>query len=125
MSEIPQAEWDSLRLDILAEAADSGIIDNTDPDVRAMLVALTQAFDRPVPVYSVYRQLSSFKFAQWPLLRNIVSQADLSVGKQDLRETLHLAGRVLHATCEQRDRINRDALEVELEVLNKLLRKSR
>lgn len=70
--------------------------------------------------YPIYRQLSRFKAAQWPLLcSQLENQTPADSPK--LAEVVARARDMLELADRRRDEAGNDALEVELEVLRKLL----
>ncbi len=71
-----QAQWNTLRLDVLVQVASVQL--DGDAELKTLWeryrVALTDAFDHPVPAHSVYRQLRTFAVARWPVLMEIVTR---------------------------------------------------
>lgn len=122
MSLVPQAEWDAVRLEILGEAAEFGALAHEHQAVFDMLAALTCAFDRPVPVYSVYRKLNSFKAGQWPLIVNILRNLDLQSKERegDVNAVLQRVAALLDAADKSRSELT-EMLEIELDVLKTLI----
>ena len=115
-------EWNAIRFAILADAAELKIPEKMLPVTRSLLIALSDAFDQPVPVYAVYRQLRTFRLTHWPILHNLIENGDKSdIDPSALVASLERATEVLHQAHLSRDIDQADALEVQLEVLGQLL----
>jgi len=126
VSQIPQREWDSVRYEILSEAAELTELAHSRPEILKMLGALTRAFDRPAPVNSVYRKLQSFKAGQWSLIRNlIVNFENQSPDDQRKFDQLLVQVAALLDTADANRDVLTEALEIELAVLTTLLNELR
>lgn len=118
MNTMPEQDWHTLRHELLVDVAELPRVH--DPLLREFLGALTQAFDRLVPPYAIYRRLARFKSGQWPLLRNLID-SDLPLDELQSSGVLARATRLLAVAHEKHGEAHVEALEVELEVLRKLL----
>ena len=117
-----QDEWDALRLGLFVEVMELDLHSNLMNIWQRFKVALTNAFDRPLPVYRVYRPLRTFAVARWPVLRQIIStsgntRSDIT----DLINILEEVTKVLEQAVDERIRDQADRLEIEMELLRTLL----
>ena len=131
-----EAEWDALRLALLLEVATVAVPDGSARTWRALEVALTDAFDRPVPVRPVYRRLRTFARVRWPVLRAVLEgavrvgdastdgsaeRAEEASGDASLAALLDEATVLLAVAARARGRHDDDALEREVALLRRLL----
>ena len=121
-NDLRQDEWDRLRLSLFIEVMELNVHGKLRNVWQNFQIALTSGFDRPLPVYPVYRKLRTFSVARWPLLKQIVkaaahSPADIPELIKILQEIIN----VLEHAVDKSMRDQADKLEVEMDLLRTLL----
>ena len=108
-------DWDQVRFTLLTAVAsiDAPAVDETI--WSRLLELLVDAYDRPVPPYSIYRELRTFALIRWPQLATILA------GDVDPEALLEEVIQVLQRAIDARERGTVDALEVEMALLSELL----
>jgi len=122
---VEQSDWDEVRFTLLRELSSLDVPDFIEQPVHAMLVALTDVYDRPLPNYTVYRQLRTFLVARWPLLKNLLKPSHASLIDQKaligiVEQVTLLAQHAIAAT----EQSQADSLQVDMTVLTQLLESS-
>ncbi len=119
---IDQAAWDQVRFSLLRELSLLTVPEELSAAFQAMLVALTDAYDRPLPNDTVYRQLRTFQVARWPLLRNLLHQQDsVTVDTTALLRILQQVTTMAQHATKAAAQYQVDSLEIDMEVLSQLL----
>ena len=119
---VDQTDWDAVRLSLLSELSLLTVSDALTTSFHTMLVALTDAYDQPIPNYTVYRQLRTFQIARWPLLRNLLQgHKNAAVDEIALAKIIEQVTTMAQHAVEAADQYQADSLEVDMAVLSQLL----
>ena len=117
-----QDEWDTLRLNLFIEVMQLHIHDDLQEIWQRFRIALTDAFDRILPVYPVYRQLRTFAIAHWPVLKKIVDDSGQTPEDiVELAKIIQEVTQVLEHALDERMKDHADQLETEMDLLRTLL----